>query len=51
MRDVINPLPSPSLPTARPLTGNFKNLPLINEVVYIIALPDTEIESISSNTI
>ena len=49
--DVINPLPSPSLPIARPLTGNFKNLPLINEVVYIIALPDTKIESISSNTI
>jgi hypothetical protein len=49
--DVINPLPSPSLPIARPLTGNFKNLPLINEIVYIIALPDTEIESISSNTI
>lgn len=49
--DVINPLPSPSLPIARPLTGNFKNLPLINEVVYIIALPDTEIESISSNNI
>ena len=49
--DVINPLPSPSLPIARPLTGNFKNLPLINEVVYIIALPNTEIESISSNTI
>jgi len=49
--DVINPLPSPSLPIARPLTGNFKNLPLVNEVVYIIALPNTEIESISSNTI
>ena len=49
--DVVNPLPSPSLPTARPLAGNFKNLPLVNEVVYIIALPNTEIESISSNTI
>lgn len=49
--DVINPLPSPSLPIARPLTGNFKNLPLVNEIVYIIALPNTEIESISSNTI
>lgn len=49
--DIINPLPSPSLPIARPLTGNFKNLPLINEVVYIITLPNTEIESISSNTI
>ena len=49
--DVINPLPSPSLPTARPLTGNSKNLPLINEIVYIIALPNTEIESISSNNV
>ena len=49
--DVINPLPSPSLPIARPLTGNFKNLPLINEIVYILSLPNTEIETISSNTI
>jgi hypothetical protein len=49
--DVINPLPSPSLPTARPLAGNFKNLPLINEIVYIIGLPNTEIEAISSNTV
>lgn len=48
--DVINPLPSPSLPTARPLTGNFKNLPLINEIVYIIGLPNTDIASISSNS-
>jgi hypothetical protein len=49
--DVINPLPSPLLPTSRPLTGNFKNLPLVNEIVYIIGLPNTEIESISSNTV
>jgi len=49
--DVNNPLPSPSLPTARPLTGNFKNLPLVNEIVYTIALPNTEIETISSNTV
>jgi hypothetical protein len=49
--DVNNPLPSPSLPTARPLTGNFKNLPLVNEIVYIISLPNTDIASISSNTI
>jgi hypothetical protein len=49
--DVNNPLPSPSLPTARPLAGNFKNLPLINEIVYIIGLPNTEIETISSNTV
>jgi hypothetical protein len=49
--DVNNPLPSPSLPTARPLSGHFKNLPLVNEVVYLIGLPDTNIDTISSNTI
>jgi hypothetical protein len=47
--DVINPLPSPSLPTAKPLLGNTKNIPLINEIVYILSLPDTSIDSISSN--
>jgi hypothetical protein len=49
--DITNPLPSPSLPIAKPLAGNFKNLPLVNEVVYIISLPNTDIASISSNTI
>ena len=48
--DVVNPLPSPSLQTARPLTGNFKNLPLVNEIVYLIGLPNTDIASISSNS-
>ena len=48
--DVINPLPSPSLQTARPLIGNFKNLPLVNEIVYLIGLPNTDIASISSNS-
>lgn len=48
--EVNNPLPSQSLPTARPLTGNNKNLPLVNEIVYIIGFPDTDIDSISSNT-
>jgi len=47
---VINPLPSPSLPTAKPLAGNTKNLPLVNEIVYILSLPDTSIEVISSNS-
>jgi len=47
--DVTNPLPSPLLPTARPLTGNFKNLPLVNEIVYIMAFPNTDIATISSN--
>jgi len=49
--DVVNPLPSPLLPIARPLTGNFKNLPLVNEIVYLIGLPSTEIASISSNSV
>jgi hypothetical protein len=48
---VSNPLPSPLLPTAKPLDGNNKNLPLINEIVYIIALPSTNINTITSNTI
>jgi hypothetical protein len=48
---VSNPLPSPQLPTAKPLDGNNKNLPLINEIVYIIALPSTNINTITSNTI
>ena len=49
--DVINPLPSPNSPTAKPLSGNTKNLPLVNEIVYLISLPDTSIEVISSNSI
>jgi hypothetical protein len=48
--DVINPLPSPTNPTAKPINGNIKTLPLINEIVYIISLPDTGIEVISSNS-
>ena len=47
--DINNPLPSPSLPTARPLAGNFKNLPLINEIVYVSGFPNTNIDTISSN--
>ena len=31
--DVINPLPSNSLLIAKPLQGNIKNFPLINEIV------------------
>jgi len=47
--DINNPLPSPSLPTARPLAGNFKNLPLVNEIVYVSGFPNTNIDTISSN--
>lgn len=49
--DVTNPLPTSSPLTAKPLQGNSKNLPLVNEIVYIISLPNTDIASISSNTI
>ena len=47
--DVINPLPSPSLPIARPLMGNSKNFPSVNEIVYIIFFPSTNIDTVSSN--
>jgi len=49
--DVTNPLPSPSLPVARPLAGNTKNIPLVNEIVYLINLPNTSINTISSNAV
>jgi hypothetical protein len=47
--NVVNPLPSPLLPIAYPLAGNNKNLPLVNEIIYLINLPDTGIGDISSN--
>jgi hypothetical protein len=44
--NIINPLP-----TAKPLYGNIKNYPLINEIVYILSLPSTLIGQLTSNTI
>jgi hypothetical protein len=44
--NVINPLP-----TAKPLYGNVKNYPLINEIIYILSLPSTLIGQLTSNTI
>lgn len=44
--NLINPLP-----TAKPLYGNVKNYPLINEIVYILSLPSTLIGQLTSNTI
>ena len=35
-------------PTARPLDSSQKSLPLLNELVYILALPDTNIGEIAS---
>jgi hypothetical protein len=36
------------LPTAKPLDSTFKSLPLINEIVYILALPNTDIGEFST---
>jgi hypothetical protein len=36
------------LPTAKPLDPTFKSFPLINEIVYILALPDTSIGEFAS---
>lgn len=47
--DIVNPLPSESLPVAFPLLGNNKTLPLVNEIIYLLNLPDTGIGEISSN--
>ena len=48
---VVNPLPSPILPSAKPLDSNNKTFPLINEIVYIVALPSTALNTITSNNI
>jgi len=46
---VVNPQPGPNLPTARPLLSNIKQYPLLNEIIYIISLPNTNIGKITSN--
>ena len=48
--DVNNPLPSNSPSTARPLYSNNKKYPLVNEIVYIISQPDTNIFTFSTST-
>jgi hypothetical protein len=47
-QDVNNPLDSPSYSTAIPLNPNSKNFPLINEIVFLITLPDTNIGELTS---
>ena len=49
--NVIKPNVIDPLPTAKPLYGNTKNYPLINEIVYILSLPSTLIGQLTSNTI
>jgi hypothetical protein len=46
---VDSPTPANQLyPTARPLDPSVKSLPLINEIVYILALPNTNIGEFST---
>ena len=46
---VANPTPPNQLyPVARPLDPSVKNFPLINEIVYILALPNTNIGEFAS---
>ena len=47
---VNNPADSPSYPVAFPFNANNKNFPLINEIVYLLALPDTSIGDFTSGT-
>jgi len=48
--DVEKPAPDNQLyPIAKPLDTSFKNLPLINEIVYIIPLSNTNIGEIATN--
>lgn len=49
----MDPSPSPSknLPVAFPLFPNFKNYPLKNEIVYILALPGLSIDKITDNNV
>jgi len=49
--NVIKPNVIDPLPTAKPLYGNMKNYPLVNEIVYILSLPSTLIGQLTSNTI
>jgi len=48
---VQSPTPPNQLyPTARPIDPSFKNFPLINEIVYILALPNTDIGEFTGTT-
>jgi len=48
-QDVINPLEGDVYPVARPLLGNNKAFPLLEEIVWIIQLPSTNINDTSNN--
>jgi len=46
--DVYNPLPSNIPSTAKPLNSNTKKFPLVNEIVFLLSQPDTNIFEFSS---
>jgi hypothetical protein len=45
---VNNPVDSQTYPVAFPFNSNTKNYPLINEIVYLLSLPDTSISDFTS---
>ena len=49
-QQVDNPLESPQYSTAAPLYPNLKNYPLINEIVFLIPLPNNSIGQLNSST-
>lgn len=46
---VENPLPSQKPPTAKPLYSNNKKFPLINEIVYLLSLPNNNLNVFSTS--
>ena len=48
-QEVINPNEQPKYPLAKPLSPNNKKYPLINEIVFLISLPNTSIGDFTSN--
>lgn len=46
---VENPSNSNIYPTAKPLYSNRKNYPLINEIVYILSLPDNNLDNFTNS--
>jgi len=48
--DVNNPIDTSNFPIARPLYSNNKKYPLINEIVYILPFPNTNINTLTTNS-
>jgi hypothetical protein len=50
-QEVENPNEQPTYPVAKPLNSNNKKYPLINEIVFLISLPNTSIGDFTSNQV